>query len=247
MFLAALIFSMGLWTGVRAWRPPVWWIIAILAFALAIAWFVSRRAWLARALALGIWFLFGAFLIQIRGGPTTDPRLAELADGRVVTLTAHVIREGYAHAAGARSNNQSLDIKTDVQTEQVESDGKVWPIRAGIRLSLYEQPEKQAAPTLAPTSGSTTAGSEALEVDGRPTGMSDGEVTAHESGPTPDFSYGTRLRIRAKLHAARNFRNPGAFDYEGYLRNNGINVLGSARVRDVERLPGFSGSRVALW
>ena len=149
MFLAALIFSFGLWTGVRMWRPPVWWMIAILAFALAIAWFISRRAWLARSLAFGLWFLFGVFLIQIRGGPTTDPRLPELADGREVTLTAHVIREGYAHAAGGRSIRQGMDI----ETEQIESDGKVWPIHAGIRMSLYEQPEKAAAPALAPTAG----------------------------------------------------------------------------------------------
>ena len=58
--------------------------------------------------------------------------------------------------------------------------------------------------------------------------------------------YGTRLRSPAKLHPARNFRNPGAFDYEGYLRGNGISLLGSAQAADVERLPGFSGNRIAL-
>ncbi|MGP8142682.1 MAG: ComEC/Rec2 family competence protein [Terriglobales bacterium] len=61
------------------------------------------------------------------------------------------------------------------------------------------------------------------------------------------FAYGTRLRILAKLHPARNYRNPGAFDYEGYLRDNGISVLGSAEAADIERLPGFSGSRIQLW
>jgi hypothetical protein len=61
------------------------------------------------------------------------------------------------------------------------------------------------------------------------------------------FPYGTRLRIRAKLHPARNYRNPGAFDYEGYLRDNGIGILASAEATDIERLPGFSGSRIELW
>jgi len=61
------------------------------------------------------------------------------------------------------------------------------------------------------------------------------------------LTYGTRVQIRAKLHPARNYRNPGAFDYEGYLRDNGISVLGSAEAKDVERLPGFSGSRIELW
>ena len=59
--------------------------------------------------------------------------------------------------------------------------------------------------------------------------------------------YGTRLRIRAKLHLPRNYRNPGAFDYEGYLRDSGISVLGSASAKDIERLPGFSGNRIELW
>jgi len=61
------------------------------------------------------------------------------------------------------------------------------------------------------------------------------------------FLCGTRLRIRAKRHPARNYRNPGAFDYEGYLRDNGISVLASAEATDIERLPGFSGSRIELW
>jgi competence protein ComEC len=63
----------------------------------------------------------------------------------------------------------------------------------------------------------------------------------------PIFSYGTRVRILAKLHPARNYRNPGALDYEGYLRDHGIGVLGSAEATDIERLPGFSGSRIELW
>ncbi len=242
LFLAALIFSLGLWAGVRAWRPPVWWMIAILALALATAWFISRREWLARALALGIWFLFGAFLIQVRGAPATDPRLPELADGRMVTLTAHVIREGYAHSAGARPISRSSNVQTDVETEQIESDGEVWPIRAGIRLSLYEHAQSSAA-----TDSATRAPITSSEEGDKTSAIPEVEPLARELGPTPDFAYGTRLRIPAKLHSARNFRNPGAFDYEGYLRNNGINVLGSAQVRDVERLPGFSGSRIALW
>ncbi len=63
----------------------------------------------------------------------------------------------------------------------------------------------------------------------------------------PIFTYGARLRIHAKLHPARNYRNPGAFDYEGYLRDNAISVLGSAEATDIERIPGFSGSRIQLW
>jgi competence protein ComEC len=71
-------------------------------------------------------------------------------------------------------------------------------------------------------------------------------ITRSPDDPIP-LTYGTRLRIRAKLHPARNYRNPGAFDYEAYLRDNGISVLGSAEATDIQRLPGFSGSRIELW
>jgi competence protein ComEC len=230
LFWAAMVFSLGLWTGVRAWRPPSWWVIAVVAFVFAASWFLPKRAWLAKGLSLGAWFLLGAFLIQIRGQQQDDPRILTLADGRAVTLTARVIREGYARAAGPRSIRESVDV----ETEEIASQGESWPVRAGVRLTIYEKVEN----------------SEAVERRASPPGLDDAD-SARGTGETPvaplALTYGTRVRIRAKLHPARNYRNPGAFDYEGYLRDNGISVLGSAEAEDIERLPGFSGSRIQLW
>jgi competence protein ComEC len=61
------------------------------------------------------------------------------------------------------------------------------------------------------------------------------------------FHYGDRLRFLTKLKPPRNFRNPGAFDYEGYLAERGIAALGSAKIEDVERLPGRAGTRLQHW
>ena len=61
---------------------------------------------------------------------------------------------------------------------------------------------------------------------------------------TRRFHYQDRIRFLAKLKPPRNFRNPGAFDYEGYLADRGIAALGSAKIENVELLPGFSGSRI---
>jgi competence protein ComEC len=61
------------------------------------------------------------------------------------------------------------------------------------------------------------------------------------------FHYGERLRLSVKLKLPRNFRNPGAFDYQGYLAAKGIAALGSAKEEDVQLLPGFAGSRMELW
>ena len=243
MFWAAVVLSLGLWTGARAWRPAVWWIIAILFFAIAALCFLSRRAWMARTLALAAWFLFGALLIQIHGRPADDPELVAVSDGRQLTLTAHVIRDGYAHATGPHSVRQSIDM----ETEEIEDGGTCRQVRAGIRLSLYEKVENSAlsASQRAEEANSANRGEE--RVDRRPSGTGVNEATGDSLAPAVAFPYGTRLRVRAKLHPPRNFRNPGAFDYEGYLRSNGISLLGSAQMTDVEVLPGFSGSRVAFW
>ena len=237
MFWASIAFSAGLCIGLRAWRPPIWWIVAIAVLLLAACWFLSRRAWAARTLALATWFLFGAFLIQVRGRPPADPRLAALSDGRPVTLVAHVIREGYAHASGPRSLTQSIDV----ETESIASNGETFPVRAGIRLSIYEH-----GVNLSPAGIAGDAQGNEAAASGETSALA-ADKSAPPDLPQPAFAYGTRLRIPAKLHPPRNFRNPGAFDYEGYLRDNGINMLGSASAADVERLPGFSGNRVAAW
>jgi competence protein ComEC len=67
------------------------------------------------------------------------------------------------------------------------------------------------------------------------------------ASPMHLFHYGERLHLPVKLKLPRNFRNPGAFDYHGYLNANGISALGSAKAEDVQLLPGFAGSRLELW
>ena len=257
LFWAAVVFSLGLWTGARAWRPPSWWMVAIVVFAFAGLWFLRQRSWLAKALSLGVWFLLGALFIQIRviqvrGQPEFSakdnhqyaPSILELADGHPVMLTARVVREGYARAVGARSlsessisgssvsessiSKSSLSESIDVETEEIASQGQTWPVRAGVRLTIHEKLDDSETPTNLPIDPRITPGN-----------------SPRNSSLT--LTYGERVRILAKLHPARNYRNPGAFDYEGYLRDNGISVLGSAEAKDIEQLPGFSGSRIEQW
>ncbi|MGB8131693.1 MAG: ComEC/Rec2 family competence protein, partial [Candidatus Angelobacter sp.] len=74
------------------------------------------------------------------------------------------------------------------------------------------------------------------------------EETQDDDSPAiPHVAYGARVRLKAKLHLPRNFRNPGAFDYEGYLHALGISTLASVRSEDIEVLPGSSGNRFGLW
>ena len=56
-----------------------------------------------------------------------------------------------------------------------------------------------------------------------------------------------QVRFTARLRPPRNFRNPGAFDYEGYLRGLGISVIASVDAQKVEMLPGKAGARMGFW
>ena len=63
----------------------------------------------------------------------------------------------------------------------------------------------------------------------------------------PPLAYGDRVRFTARLRLPRNFRNPGAFDYEGYLHGLGITTLASVRADKLEFLPGKAGNWLGFW
>lgn len=103
----------------------------------------------------------------------------------------------------------------DLESEQTQiTDGRVVPLHSGIRLNIYSPREVSE------------------------------ENPGINSAPLQKLHYGERVRCLTKLKPPRNFRNPGTFDYEGYLADRGIAALGSAKIKDVERLPGFEGSRI---
>ncbi len=63
--------------------------------------------------------------------------------------------------------------------------------------------------------------------DGRPEVVS-GKMLLTIGDNPGDYSFGERVRFRAKIKRPRNFGNPGGFDYEGYLYSQGIYVTGFA-------------------
>ena len=73
------------------------------------------------------------------------------------------------------------------------------------------------------------------------------EPGATASAAPVHFTYGERLQFPAKISSPRNYRNPGAFDYQGYLAENGIVALASTKTARVEVLPGFAGRRAEFW
>jgi competence protein ComEC len=111
----------------------------------------------------------------------------------------------------------SFRQRIEVETEQITRGDETFADSTGLRVNVYQQQLKS-------------------ELDG-------------EAGTAPVrmFTYGERLRFPAKISPPRNYGNPGAFDYRGYLLENGIVALASTKAASVEVLPGFVGSRAELW
>ena len=219
MLWAAVAYSTGIVAGVYLWRPTVWWIVAGSFFVAAALYFSRRRIWLGWALVLGALVFFGALHVQIRGASARfDTSIQPYADGQELQIIAHVTRDGRLQPGSFGETCQTLDV----EGEEIATDsGEVLQIHSGIRLSVYSQRSNQESSEAAPPADSSAA--------------------------MRTFHFGERLRFTTKLKLPRNFRNPGAFDYQGYLADRGIAALGSAKLEIVQLLPGLTGSRLEFW
>ena len=218
MLWAAVAYALGVTVGVYAWRPASWWVLGAVSFTSAAGWFLSRRPLFGWTLAFGALLLIGALDIQVRPRAAYLNRSIQPYAGRQeLQITAHVMRDGRM-----QSDLGELRQVVDVETEEIKtSTGEVIRAHSGVRLSIYAPVSRDATPD-----------------DVWPSGA---------SGAMPAFHYGDRISFLAKLRVPRNFRNPGAFDYRGYLEDRGIAALGSAKVENVELLPGFAGNRLEDW
>ncbi|HEX7288970.1 MAG TPA: ComEC/Rec2 family competence protein [Candidatus Angelobacter sp.] len=109
----------------------------------------------------------------------------------------------------------------DLETESIQLEEHVFKEPIGVRATLFVEPGSDANPE--PSS------------------------TEESSAQFPQLAYGDRVRFTAHLRLPRNFRNPGAFDYEGYLHGLGISALASVQPKNLAVLPGNSGSRLGFW
>lgn len=105
----------------------------------------------------------------------------------------------------------------EIESEEIEQDGQATPLRAGVRLTVYTKESEQE-----------------YDAAGAPV-------------PMHVYHYGDRLQLTAKLRPPRNFRNPGAFDYRGFLADRGVVLLGSAKSSAIDVVPGFAGNRWEQW
>ena len=221
MLWAALAYASGIVTGFYAWRPPLWWLVAAIVFSASGAYFLRRRALAAFALGLSALFVTAALTMQLRVPEKHETDVLAFADGRDLIVTAHVTKEGNLREKTPGDAQQRLDLETEQVVARDGMGDEIFTIHSGVRVSFY--------------------GHEAKNEEGKNESEEPAAATTHL------FRYSERLRFPVKLHPPHNFRNPGAFDYTGYLAEDGILALGSTKAETVELLPGFAGNRTELW
>lgn len=176
---------------------------------------------MATGLALAAFAFAGAFAVECRTNQQATENEIWLGDNEAV-VTAHVIAEGNLESDGYGSTRQQIDVAI----EQVESGGQRTTTSFGVRLNIYSKVEKSDA-----SDDIDSANQEFAPVR---TGMR-------------LLHFGERIRFTTALIAPRNFRNPGAFDYAGYLREQSIVATASVKDSAIEILPGFTGTRFGFW
>ena len=138
LLYAALALSCGIVFGHYAWRPPLWWLVAILVFLSSTAFFRRRSVYFSRALVLGALFWLGAFSVQLCA-PAPHVDISRWINGSEVLITGHVLREGNFREAGFGGLRQTLDV----QTEQISTESETVDVSFGLRLTLYAKESRQ--------------------------------------------------------------------------------------------------------
>jgi competence protein ComEC len=136
---AALAFAAGIFAGTYVWRPPTWWLVAGVVFAMAAMYFRQRRVLAATVVGLCTLFVVGALTIQTRIPDAPDrSALLQFADGQGVLVTAYVTHEGTRRNDGFGGVRQVLDV----ETEQIAAEDREFAIHAGLRISFYSKEVK---------------------------------------------------------------------------------------------------------
>ena len=214
-------------------RQPLLW--AALAFAAGIA--VGAHAWRPPVWWVAAWIVFalsGAYLFRRRGPPAFI-----LGLGALFFLAALMVQVRVPDDAGSRllrfADGAEVVVTAHVTKEGIPQEDGPGSVRQRLEVETEE----------------IARGDEKFAVN---SGLRINVYQQHLKNETRQaasaarlFRYGERIRFPAKISAPRNYRNPGAFDYRGYLAESGVVALASTKAASVEILPGFAGSRAEFW
>ena len=218
--LAAIAIACGIFLARHYQRPAnLWGWSAGLLIACALLALYKHSDRLARITIVLALICAGGFAQSATPSSKITAPPAEFLSGERVLITGHVTNDGSLLAGGSRE-------RFDLQTETMQLGDSQFSQPTGIRISVFVR-----GTGFAPNANA----------------QNEDEDEAGIAKAFQPLNYGDRVRLSAKLRPAHNFRNPGAFDYEGYLRGLGIAALGSADADSILVLPGQSGSTLGRW
>src|SRR5690348_2135033 len=188
--IGAAAFAAGILLCRYVQRPPWLWGCAALLLALcALTAALKSRVRLAQPAVFLAFVAAGAFAsLQEPAVRIVVPPQEFLY--RNVEIVGHVTNDG-ALLAGS-DPRERFDLETEslrfTDDHQLEHSFRA---PAGIRLTMYARGVRMRD--------------------------EDSQSGLANQSPLPALVYGERIAFTGKLRLPRNFRNPGAFDYEGYL------------------------------
>lgn len=213
--LAATAFACGILLAAHVQRPLALWGCAAFLLALcAFAAVAKNNLHLAGFPVALAWVCAGAFAQGAApAAHIVIPPQQFLY--REVHVIGHITNDGWLLAGGGP--RQRFDLQTE-GVEFTDESGREQRFLApiGMRVTMYSR---------------SSAGSDEEQEQNSTTAS------------LPELAYGQRISFATKLRLPRNFRNPGAFDYEGYLHGLGLSAFGSVDAAKIEILPG----RVETW
>jgi competence protein ComEC len=216
-----MAFASGIWlAGHMQHSSALWgWSAAALALCAfaALATKSLRPAQIAAILTL---ICVGAFARVATPVSNVVVPPQELLSGERVEIVAHVTNDGALLAGGGPRERFDLQAETIELHDLNPLNDLKFSQPVGIRATVFSHEIHET---------------------------NDADAEGDNGPDFPRLAYGGRVRLTAKLHLPRNFRNAGAFDYEGYLRGQGISALASVKADEIEVLPGKSGSRLGYW
>ncbi len=227
LLIATFFISAGILyarlTILRNWRPANWLLFAVMALLLAGSYWLERRAIAGRIVVLLSLVMLGALSYELK---TSTPTPAAPSDifNVPIEITGHVVRselpavQSSTDASGWWNKSEGRQ-SLDLETEEISSDGSTRKLALGVRVNVYSS------------------------FDSNDEDRGEADLTK----PTAEFRYGQRLKFSTRLHEPRNFNNPGAWDYRGYLAQQGIVALASAKADQVKVEPGLAGTRLGHW
>jgi len=86
-------------------------------------------------------------------------------------------------------------------------------------------------------------GRERFVLELAPRALAQVTLYTREGETLPALGYGENIELDGRIRKPRDYGNPGAFDYAGYLARRDIYWTASAAASSVRRLPGHCGSR----